>query len=349
MAKTYFSTSNDLTKKIFSESLYRDAKKESYFSKFVSSSADNIVHERTELSKDKGDEVVIGLRVRLTGTGVEEGTQLEGNEEALSTHAMRVVLKQYRHAVRDSGEMTRRRPAFDISEESVMALKDWMSEKVDQLHFDALGVGAGSTASENPTKLFYKTSAGVLSTGTFATAKSALTVADSKLSLNMISFLKTYALTGGARSQIPLRPVKIDGKPYFVLLTHPDAVYDLRADASFQQAMREAEVRGKENPLFSGAVAIWNGVVVHEHESVVIGTDAGSTTNVPFAKAALLGAQSLCLAYGKRPELVQDQFDYFDQIGHAMSVIMGVKKSKFDSKDYGSVGVLLSRTNVSGA
>lgn len=348
MAKTTFSTSDALTKKAWEEKLFRDSVKESYFSKFVSSGADTIVTEKSQLSKDKGDEVTIGLRMKLQGSGVTEGQILEGNEEKLSTYSMKLALKQYRHAVRDDGALSRKRAMFEISTESQAALKDWMSEKIDQLHFDELSVGAGATA--NPSKIFYKTGASTfLATGTAATAKSALVAADSKLTLNFLSYLKTWALTGGARSYIPLRPVKVEGKPYYVLLTHPDAVYDLRASSEFQQAMREAELRGPSNPLFSGAVAIWDGVVVHAHENCAIATDAGSGSNVPWVKSALLGAQALCVAYGKRPEVVQKTFDYDNEEGYATGVIMGVKKSIFNSLDYGSLGVYLARTNVAGA
>lgn len=347
MAKTTFTTSDAITKKAFEEKLFRDAVKESYFSKFSGTGTDTIVTEKTQLLKDKGDEITIGLRMRLAGAGVDEGTLLEGNEEALSTYSMKILLKQYRHAVRDAGEMTRKRAMFDISSESEEALKDWTSERIDKLHFDALGVGVGAT--DAPSKIFYKTSAGVLTTGVAATATAALTVADSKLTLPMLSFLKTWARTGGNRSYTPIRPVKIKGKEYFVLLTHDDAVYDLRSTTEFQQAMREAEIRGSENPLFTGAVAIWDGVIVHAHENCALGTNGGATTNVPFAKSALLGAQALCLAWGKRSEIVQEDFDYKNEMGYGTSLIAGVKRSQFNGLTYGSLGVYLARTNVSGA
>lgn len=347
MAKTTFATNDALTKKAWEEKLFRDSVKESYFSKFTSSGSDSIVQEKTQLAKDKGDEITIGLRMRLAGTGVTEGQVLEGNEEKLSTYSMKVTLKQYRHAVRDDGAMSRQRAMFNVSDESRTALKDWMTEKIDQIQFDELGIGSGSTA--NPSKIFYKTSSGVLATGTAATAKSALTTADGKLTLTMISFLKTWALTGGARAYIPLRPVKIEGKPYYVLLTHPDAVYDLRQDTNFQQAMRDAEVRGKDNPLFTGAVAIWDGVVIHAHENAAVAADAGAGSNVPWAKSVLLGQQALCFAFGKRPEVVEETFDYGNEEGYGISMIAGVKKSVFNSLDYGSVGVYLARTNVSGS
>src|SRR5574343_39398 len=346
MAKTTFSTSDALTKKAWEEKLFRDSVKESYFSKFLSSGADNIVTEKTQLTKDKGDEITVGLRMRLAGAGVSEGQPLEGNEEKLSTYSMKITLKQYRHAVRDDGEMSRKRAMFSISDEATMGLKDWMTEKIDQLCFDEVGIGSGATV--DPSKIFYKTSAGVLATGTAATAKSALTAADSKLTLNMISFIKTWAQTGGNRAYVPVRPVKIKGKDYFVLLTHNDALYDLRADTNFQQAMREAEVRGSENPLFTGAVAIWDQVVVHAHENAAIATDAGAGSNVPWTKSVLLGAQALCWAWGKRPEVVEETFDYQNEQGFAIGMIAGVKKSKFNSLDYGSLGIYLSRTNVSG-
>jgi hypothetical protein len=81
------------------------------------------------------------------------------------------------------------------------------------------------------------------------------------LTLDMISWIKTWAKTGNNRAQTPFRPVKIDGKDYYVLIVHPDCMYDLKTLSAWQQAMREAEVRGKENPLFTNASAVWNGVI----------------------------------------------------------------------------------------
>ena len=138
MAKTSFSTSDALTKKAWEEKLYRDAVKESFFSRFKGESGESIIHVKNQLTKDKGDKITFGIRYRLTGTGVTSGTILEGNEEKLSTASDSVSLEQYRHAVRDDGEMSRQRAMFDINEESKMALKDWASEKIDQLCFDAI-------------------------------------------------------------------------------------------------------------------------------------------------------------------------------------------------------------------
>ena len=340
MANTAFSTSNALTKKVWEEKLYRDTVKESYFSKFMSDSTESVIQTKTQLEKGKGDQITFGLRKRLTGAGVISGTQLEGNEEKLNTYDYSVSLEQYRHAVRDDGAMTRQRAMFSISEESRTALKDWQAEKIDQLCFTAL--------ETSPTLTAYKTDATTfLTTATPATASGALVAADSKLTLNFISYLKTIAKTGISRQFTPLRPVKVMGRKYYILLVHPDVMYDLRISSEFQQAMREAEVRGSENPLFQGATAIWDGVVIHEHENISIADTAGAGGNVSWAKCSFLGAQSLCWAWGKRPEIVQETFDYGNEEGYATSMIAKAGKPQFNSQDYGCFGVYLSRTDIS--
>lgn len=88
-------------------------------------------------------------------------------------------------------------------------------------------------------------------------------------------------------------------------------------------------------------------VVIHEHENCEVRTDGGGAS-VPWARAAFMGAQSLVWAWGKRPEVVQKSFDYDNEEGYAIGMIAGVARSRFNSLDFGSLGVFLSRTNVSG-
>jgi len=348
MAKTTITTSDATTKKAWEEKLYRDTVKESYFSKFMGTSANSLCQTNTKLAKSKGDNITFALRKRLEGAGVTSGTTLEGNEEALAHSNYNVSLEQYRHAVRDAGELDRQRPAWDLNMESRDAIKEWGTEKIDSLCFQ--------TILEDPTRVFYRTSGGNATTGTAATAKSALTATDSKLTPSLISYAKAWARTGGNRSQTPIRPIKINGKMYYVLLIHPDSGYDLKTDATWTQAQREARERSKENPIFSGALGVWDGVVIHEHEGYaekpggsLIATDAGSGSDVPWTKCVLMGQQSLLWAEGKRGKTVTEDFDYGNEIGHAWEIICGVAKPKFDSLDYGSVGMYVSRTQISDA
>lgn len=339
MAKFALDTNDALVKKAWDEKLYRDTIKDPYFSKFMGTGSDSLIQVKSQLDGKQGDRITFGLRVRLTGNGVTSGTVLEGNEEKLVTYSMNLNLEQYRHAVRDAGAMDRQRAMFSVTEESRMALKDWGTEKIDALCFNAL--------TDSPTKVFYINSSSEFTAASAATATTGI-VAASKLQPNFISYIKTWAKTGGARTQTPLRPVKIDGKEYYVLLTHPDNLYDLKTNSTYQQFLRDAEERSKTNPLFTGAVAIIDGVVIHEHENIPVATNGGGGS-VAYSKSVFMGAQSLCWAYGQKPETVQKTFDYDNEIGIGWSMIAGVAKTKFNSLDFGSVGVYLARTNVSGA
>ncbi len=341
MAKTAYTTSDNLTKKLWDEQLFRDQRKESYFNRFMANNQNALVHTKEQLTKSKGDNITFGIRMRLAGAGVTSGYTLEGNEEKLTTYDFNVSLEEYAHAVRDKGPLDRTRPMYNIDDESRNALQDWGAEKIDQLCFDAIVA--------SPTRVFYRTSGGNLTTATAATAKAALTTANGKIDPTMIQFAKTWAKTGGNRTQTPLRPIRVNGKNYFVLLVHPDVNYDLKTNSTWTQANREARERSTENPIFSGADAIWDGVVVHEHENIPIAADAGSGSDVPWAKCVMMGAQSLVWADGMRPKLVGEEFDYGREHGFAWCMMCGVAKPVFNSKDYGSVAVYVARTQISDA
>lgn len=328
MAKTAFATSDALTKKLWEEQLFRDALKESYFTRFMGMTPDSLVYVKEDLVKSKGDEITFGIRMRLSGTGVTSGQVLEGNEEKLTTFSYKIALERYRHAVRDAGALDRQRVAFSIDEESVAALKGWGGEKIDELCFDAV------TAA--PTKTFF---------GGAATSKATLTTAD-KVTPALISKAKAFAKVGGGRTQPPLRPVRIEGRDYYVFVIHPDVMFDLKQDATFAQAYREAHMRGSENPIFQGSQGIWDGVVIHEHENVPIFTNGGAGGNVPGASNIFMGAQAICYAWGERPKVIAETFDYEEEHGYAWAMTARAGKPKFNSKDYGSIEVMVARTQI---
>lgn len=342
MAKTAYATTDAEKKKAYDEKLFRDVKKETYFSKFEGESKDKIIYEKTVLQKEKGDEIQFGLRMRLDGDGVEDNETLEGNEERLTTYTDSITLKRYRHAVRDDGELDRQRVFFSIDVESEDAIKTWGAEKLDQLKFDALFAAR--------TKVFYATGSGGATKdfNTIATAKAALDATNSKLSLDLISTMKAWAKTGAGRTYVPIRPIKINGKMYYVVLVHPDVAYDLRASSDWKQAQREAQDRGDDNPLFTGAIGIWDGCVIHEHENVPTATDGGASSDVPWSKVAFMGAQAMCSGFGKRPKVISKNFDYEEEHGYAWAVTYKCKRTEFNSKDFGSIEAYVSRTNISG-
>ena len=365
MAQTSIATSDNLRKEQWEEMLYRDTLVESFFmGRFAGYSVQNllkgmpfestpndILHIKTTLeAKGKtktreGDKITFGLIPRISPTthpGVTSGQTLKGKEVSLSWYNFNLELERYRQAVSAGTPIDWHRAAFAMAPEARTALQNWGIERLDRLSIDALDVVTNS-------KIFYKTSSGTTSTDTWATATAALTTANGKLTPAMVSFIGAWCKTGGGRTRIPLRPVYVAGKPYYVWVVHPDVLYDWKQDSTVFQAWREAQARGDENPIFHGASYIWDNNVIHEYENISVGTDAGSGSDVPYAKCHVLGAQSLCWAWGERPSMVEDTDDYEEELYYAWRMTGKAGKPNFNSQDYGSVMVALARTNVAGA
>lgn len=342
MAETEYTTNNALARKLWHEQLYRDSAKKAYFSRFMGNSEENIVQVKSDLEKQAGDTVTFGIIMRLLGTGVTGDNTLEGNEETLTTYDFNLSIEQLRHAVISKGKMSEKRVLFSIPDNARTQLKVWMTEQIDQKCFDALAVvNAGD-------KIFYGGNA------TSVTPGSGDIDATDKITPALISKARTWAATGGNRTQPPLMPINVDGRKHYVLLVHPDVAYDLKTDATYSQAQRDAQARGDSNPIFSGALGVWDNVIVHEHENVPIVTNWASGSNIAGAKCTLLGAQALCWAWGMRPFVKEVEKDYGNKRGFATGMIYGVKKPAFqfsggNARSYGSIHVYVARTQISDA
>jgi N4-gp56 family major capsid protein len=352
------------------EELYRDTLVNSFFMQrfsgealpnlkkgfeegMIKSTPNDVMNIKTDLGARgrtrtrKGDKLTFGLIPRIdpkVEQGVTSGQTLKGKEVATTDNDFSIELERYRQAVSGGNYMDWQRAAYNIPMETRAALLAWGRDKLELLAFDALRA--------SPTSIFYfdDASSAFAKTATLATAKAAVETLSGKLTPTMVSFVKAWAKTGGARAsnQIPLRPVMVDGKPYYVLLTHPDAAYDWKNDSTVMQAMREAEVRGRDNPIFQGASWIWDGTIIHEHEYVTITTDGGAGGAVPLSEGHLMGAQALAMGWGERPSMVEDTEDYEEDLFFAWRMTTKIQKPVFNSVDYGSVMVLSARTQVSG-
>lgn len=337
MAITGFTTSDAAKKKLWEEKLFRETTKETFLTQMgmMGEGEEYIIESKTALTKQKGDEIDFFLIPKLAGSGVSDGETLEGKEEALTEYNFSVTLSRYRHAVRHD-YMSDKRVFFSISDEGARALRIWGTEKIETLVMNSLVA--------SPTRAIYTADGATMATTTtFATAKTALTTS-SLITPKQIQYAKAWAATGGNRTQNPLRPVRIKGKLYYVLMIHPYVGFDLKNDATYAQAQREAQARGNDNPIFTGALGVWDNVIVVESEYIPLAADAGAGGNVNWANCLLLGAQAGVLAWGDRPDIVSKDFDYQEETGQAYRMTMKAAKSKFNSKDWATIAFPVATT-----
>lgn len=329
--ETQFATGDALTKKLWSEKVIREAIKDIFFAKFMGKGgymgqrengpdANAIVMVKEELTKTNGDAITIPLRMRLTNDAVDtENANLEGNEEEMVFHDFTVTIQEKGNAVKAKNKMAIKRPAFDLRTEFKDGLKDWLTEYIDIQSIIALSTSP--TSSQN---IF----------GGDATATTDIDSSD-VMSTTLVSKAKRKA-----RLQTPKVPaIMIKGKPTYVLLEHDYQHKAIKAEDAWKYAQREANIRGEENPMFSGAAGLWDGVVLHEYERVRTYATWGSGGNVDGARALLLGAQALVHAWGQRPAWYEKMFDYNRVPGVATDLIWKASKTVFNSADFATITI----------
>jgi len=127
----------------------------------------------------------------------------------------------------------------------------------------------------------------------------------------------------------------------------PFQEHSLRTDAGsswldVQKAAATAE--GRASPIFKGGLGMINNVVLHSHESVIRFNDYGAGANLPAARALFLGRQAGVIAYGNggggmRFSWAEDVDDYGNEPSVQAGTIFGVKKTRFNGKDFGVLAV----------
>lgn len=316
--------SPELRLQAWAKSTWTSGMQKSFFNKFTGNSPENIIQIKEELAKQSGDTIHIPLLMPLTGAGILGDNQLEGNEEELIYRDFSVTIDQVRNAVRIKGRMEEKKVQLDMRKDARTALSKWLSDYIDKKIFEEL--------STDPTddRIVY---------GGTATSEGSIGAADT-FSTKLIGKAKRIAL---ADENTMIKPVRIDGIDTYVMVIDQWQARDLMADEVWLNAQQYANIRGKDNPIFSGALGMYDGVVIHQCNRVKR-TETGSG-GTKVGHALFLGAQAAVFAIGSNPTWEEDDFDYRAKVGYSFGRIFGIKKAQFkydgvNFTDFGVVNVL---------
>lgn len=355
MAVTSYGVNHPLTVKLWARRLFRESLKQTYAFKFMGSSSDSLIQVREETSKGPGDRITLGLRMQLTGGGVIGDGTLEGNEEALTVYSDNLLIDQLRHAVRTGGRMSQQRVPFDIREEARVGLTDWWADRIDTAFFNHICGQAAATDlrfTGNNTVLNVSGANRVV----YSQASTNVPTTDESLSTSdvfTLSLIDTAVERAKTASPI-IRPVKTEIGQYYVCFLHPYQVTDLRAGTaaagSWTDIQKAAMTGGvvERNPIFIGALGVYNNVILHESTRVTMGMHSTNSVTTSGAgglgtrRAVLCGAQACAIGFGmdnsdEQMTWTEEFFDYANQLGVAAGCIFGVKKTQFNSTDFGTV------------
>lgn len=351
MADTSYGVNDPEAVKLWSRQLYREALRATRLSPFIGTSTDSIIQIRDDTAKGPGDRIRTTLRVQLTGDGVQGDSTQEGQEEALTTFTDDTVINQIRHAVRSGGRMSEQRIPFSVRDEAEVGLRDWWSALVD-------------------TSLFNQLAGNVVEADTKKTGNNSVTAHDATHLINVnggnaddLSSANTFTLADidtavetattlgeTADGQTPLRPVMVGGEAYYVLFLHPFQVTSIRTSTTNGnwQDIQKSAIQGGDisnNPIFTGALGVYNNTILHNAARVPQAPNAAGTALVADTRAAIFcGAQAAILAFGRengpsQMTWVEEMFDYGNKLGVSAGMIFGAKRAIYNSNTFGCFAI----------
>lgn len=353
MAETY--VPSGLTVQQWDDKYFREYLNQNWFKQFMGTGSSKMIQLQEDLTKKPGDSVTFTLVNKLSGSAKDANEALEGNEEAVDLRSFQVRVRAYDHAVKFK-KFEAQKTAIDLRQAHRDVLMDWNMELDRDNIISALGSINGvayASASEGQKDAWLVDNADRVLFGAAKSNNSAndhsasllnVDTTTDKLTPDAISLMKRMAKTASPK----VRPIRakssIGSSDGYVLFAPTQMVRDLAAHTTFVAANREARNRGMDNPLFTGADYVWENVYIYEIEDIPSLGAVGNSSAV-VRPCYLCGAQAIGMAWAKRPETVEEMFDYKRAVGLGITQWYKIEKMRFgagvsdtdDTKDHGVV------------
>ena len=349
------SAATGLTVQQWDDKFFLESINANVFKPFMGTKTNSIIQVNQDLSKKPGDSITFSLVNKLSNSAVTGSSTLEGNEEEVVSRSFKVTIDQYRNAVRIP-VLEDQFSAIPLRNAGRDVLMDWEMELTRDKIITALGeingtaYGSASEAAkdawlvDNADRVLFGAALSNNSSNDHSASLANIDNTADQLTPSAITLMKRIAKTASPKVR-PLKPrsggVTSDSYIMFV----PSLVLrDLTANTAFLQANREARSRGKLNPIFAGADYIYDNIAIIEVEDIAVLSGVGASS-IDVAPVYLCGAQAIGLAWAKRPQSIEEEFDYGDKQGIGVRQWYEIKKMVFgsgsgdtdDLKDHGIV------------
>ena len=199
--------------------------------------------EKEDFVNQAGDVIHIQVMSELYGAGVTGESTLRGNEDKLSTGQFNVTVDWLRKAVAVTKKV-KKEVNFEVIQEARTRLANWLARELDRQVFSGMLTDTTHT-------LFA------------GNATSAATLGDDDTFTTQE--LDKIKLALDRKGAVPLSVSRKGGQEtyhYGVVISEVDE-YNLRGDDRWLEAVRHAESRGEDNPIFTGRPVEWNGLLVY--------------------------------------------------------------------------------------
>lgn len=354
---------------VWSRKIFKPLLSSTIFGNILSDrSLKGIVRIDTQLKQEPGTGVVTRMTTPLSGDGVIGCDTLSGKEECPPESEMRVNVKNIRDAV-----CMDRCGCWDVQRgryvrsraDAIEALKDWFAHKILSPSFIHQVTGyTGSSFVDymdniTPMKEQFRGFNSIYAPSNhFAAKKDDLIpivgdlegekniTSDDKMSVKL---LRRISALLGNNCYGRIRPLS-DRYGKYVLFLHPSQMADLKSDPDWGNTIVNADVRGKENRLFTGALGVFDGIILRDSCEIPNGLYPDGTIISDVRRSVLLGAEAATLVvagYCKRNRsgkmmdipfrIDYESKDYGHRTNLAMEMIFGLAKNRYNGKDISAI------------
>jgi hypothetical protein len=321
---------------------------------YMGTSDNSVIQIDKNFLKDQGDQITFSLRGLLKEDGQTDDGAYSGNGEAMAFYPLTVQLHERGHSSPLAGNMTEQSAYDKLRPKGRAAIREWVanvqtadiiaalsglktvnhiagkvtgalatdssSNQIDVVNQVAPVKDAAGTTTNFTAQRFWaggQTTAGVLErVGQDQNIDSTSANLFGTLVISEVKIIATKTVDDSGNAVSPIRPVMINGEPWYIIFVSRQQLRDLRSETAWLQAQREANLRGMTNPIFSGAEGVWDGVIVKVsdqiHRRTGDGTGTARTTffdssadacasGITVHRALFCGAQACAMAWGKMP------------------------------------------------
>lgn len=203
---------------------------------------------------------IVGIEMEdvLIGSGATGNVDFNASSEDLKKIKQFVKIDRYQHKVPSKESIVNQRVSNNFKTRAKTALSDWSTMKFDKIFFSIMSanctniVACGHHTATDTT--------GILKADVLTTAD----VEEAKRRAEL-------GVDAAGNEVPPLLPVRIlknetlgfyDDIEIFVMFVGTDSARNIKSDPNWEAARKDALERSKMHPIFTGALGLWDGVLM---------------------------------------------------------------------------------------
>jgi len=318
------------TKVGYSKEITRQAMAKSKVKPFIARSSNDmtsIIKSHTQTCT-QGNIVAITLADELVESGATGNVTLNASSEELKEIKQFMKVDSYQHSVPSTGNVVTQRTANDFKSKAKSALTNWETRKFDRTFFHLMSadctniVACGHHSDANTTNI---ETADILTTSDVEEAKRRAELGEDANGNGVPPLVPIHTSTNENLGYY-------EDVEYFVMLVGTNSARNIKTDPNWAEARKDAAERGKTNPIFTGALGFWDGVLLLPAKTDTERNSGVVTSNTKFKGFGSVKKSDLSIYAGKDSQ--ETEVNLFLGAGAAQIVVdMGVSYYDYPAQD----------------